>query len=119
MNRTVAAELKHLEMLQKEQDKIVSLMVSDINERDEILHKERLQSQKISKQIRDLKNMNKEVIVSEHATLRYITRVMGIDVEKLRTKILPNGTTGIIDGKYPIGDGFVSVVKNNVVVTVE
>lgn len=60
--------------------------------------------------------------VSDHAILRYLERVLGIDVWAVKNQILNlNGrvTTGELgDGKYPVGNGHHAVVKNDVVVTV-
>ena len=63
-----------------------------------------------------------DIIVSEHAVLRYIERVLGINTEELKTNILPEKTKEQIkvlgSGKYPV-EGHRLVVKDNVVVTVE
>lgn len=66
---------------------------------------------------------HKELIVSEHALLRYIERVMGIDLESVKQGIVEQATPqydlfGRVDGKYPIECGRV-VVSNNTIVTVE
>jgi septation ring formation regulator EzrA len=66
---------------------------------------------------------NKEVIVSEHALLRYIERVMGVDLEEIKNQVLGPETLALIgklgNGKYPIGNGVRAVVKNNTVVTIQ
>ncbi len=65
---------------------------------------------------------NPAVMISDHAVIRYLERVAGLDVDGLRNKILPTGVAALIqglgDGVYPIGDGYRVVVKNNTVLTV-
>ncbi len=64
----------------------------------------------------------RELIVSEHAKLRFIERVIGIDLTEIETRILTedvkrmHGELG--NGKFPNGECRV-VVADNVVVTVE
>lgn len=60
--------------------------------------------------------------MSEHALLRYIERVYGIDMDELRALILSDtlvrcaDTLG--DGRFPVAPGIKGVVKNRVVVTI-
>lgn len=63
----------------------------------------------------------KKIVVSEHAILRYIERIMGVDLEEVRIKILPEDKKEMIktlgNAKYPI-NGHSIVVKDNIVITV-
>lgn len=63
-----------------------------------------------------------KVVVSEHAMLRYIERVMGLDLEKLKAEMVPPGTAAAIatfkSGKFPTPTCRL-VVKESTVVTVE
>lgn len=62
-----------------------------------------------------------DVVISEHAIIRYVERVMGINIEEVKSKILSAQTKNIIenlgDGRYPIEGGFIAV-RDNVIVTV-
>ncbi len=64
----------------------------------------------------------KDVVVSEHAYLRYFTRVLGFDLEEIKMKILtPTAETAIrefLSGVFPNGDGVRLKVKDGVVVTI-
>lgn len=65
---------------------------------------------------------SKELVVSEHALLRYCERVMGIDFDKIAAEILERTKTiyDILgDGEYPINNsgGCVKIVKGVVVTT--
>ena len=75
----------------------------------------------IERQIKNLKETNLEV--SEHAMLRYIERVMQIDLSIIRDNILTNENKLKIkilgNGEYPLKDKFKIVVKNNLVVTIK
>jgi ribosomal protein L15 len=66
---------------------------------------------------------SKELIISEHAILRYIERVLEINIEKIKSEIL---TDEIIErnkilgsGKYKNNKKFEVVIKDNIVVTIE
>lgn len=64
-------------------------------------------------------------IVSEHATLRYLERVKGVDLNAINKEILELGsltnekTKAFKDGTFNIGNGFVAVVKNRTIVTIK
>ncbi len=86
--------------------------------------------QEHSKALNQLHSVNREikglqeskVIVSEHAILRYLERVMNVDIEQIRSLILTEDNVTLIEnmgsGKYPIGNGMKAVVKNKTVVSV-
>lgn len=63
-----------------------------------------------------------EPIVSEHAMLRWLERVNGLNLEAVRNVILDDGTSALIkftkNGRIK-KDGHTLVIKNNTVVTVE
>jgi chromosome segregation ATPase len=62
------------------------------------------------------------VIVTEHALLRYIERVMGVDLEEIRQKVVTAAVEAQVrlcgNGKYPVGDTHTVRVKDNTVITV-
>lgn len=63
-----------------------------------------------------------EVVVSEHALLRYMERVMGFDLEMVRSAILNPDNLMMIQklgsGRYPLPGGGRIVVKDNVIVSI-
>jgi hypothetical protein len=64
----------------------------------------------------------KKLTVSDHAILRYIERVMGVDVDAIRQLIASEKVENVVatlgDAKVPLGNGAFAVVKNHAVVTV-
>lgn len=60
--------------------------------------------------------------ITDHAVLRYIERVMGMDVEGVRRTMLTAEQRAWVQrvqtGSFPIGDGHVAKVVNGVVVTI-
>jgi hypothetical protein len=65
----------------------------------------------------------KEIQVSEHAILRYLERVKGMDITELQKEILTESVLKMIDvlggnGTYP-ADGFSVVIRDNTVVTIK
>jgi hypothetical protein len=72
--------------------------------------------------ITELQSASVEPIVSEHAILRWLERVNGLNLDNIRTVILGDGTAEKIkfmkSGRIP-KDGSTLIIKNNTVVTVE
>ena len=62
------------------------------------------------------------VIISEHAMLRYLQRVKGLDLDAICREIITDDLQAQIqtlgDGKYPIGNGYRVQVVNQTIVTV-
>lgn len=60
--------------------------------------------------------------VSDHAIIRYLERTGRIDLESLRREILSDRTVELAkvlgDGRYPIPNGCIAVIKQKTVVTV-
>lgn len=78
--------------------------------------------------VKDLENKigslsnSKEPIVSEHAILRYLERIGGLDLEEIKNKILTTEIKNIIstlggNGTYP-NEGFKVIMKDNIVTTI-
>lgn len=63
----------------------------------------------------------REIVVSEHAILRYLERIEGIDMEEVCRKILPDAVKQqselIGDGNFPV-NGHTVRIKSRVVMTV-
>lgn len=68
-----------------------------------------------------IKLATKQLTLTEHAILRYIERVMGVNVEEVRSKILTDKlkklNDEIGDGEFHL-DGFKVIVKENVITTI-
>ena len=80
--------------------------------------------QSLEKRIEELSRTAPEPTVSEHALLRYLERVKGVDLEALRQEILDNGTADAIafagNGRIKKGGTDITlIVQNSVVVTVK
>ena len=61
-------------------------------------------------------------IISEHALLRYLERVKGVDMEELKNEILDNNTVSQIKfaGSCSIKkENYTLVVKNNTILTIK
>lgn len=60
--------------------------------------------------------------VSDHAIVRYLERTGRIDMKALRREILSDRTVELAkvlgDGRYPIPNGCLAVIKSKTVVTV-
>ena len=114
-------ELKKLNTLQvKLQSEIEAIKIES-----EILNN-KLQSAernlgKIREEIKKLKEGSK-IIVSEHAMLRYIERVLGIDLKEIERRILTDEVKEqykiVGNGRFPINDEFRVLIRDNVVVTI-
>lgn len=77
----------------------------------------------LQQRIEKLLKQSEEVTISEHAILRYLERVVGVDIEQLADKILPPSEKALVEefrtGRFPVNQGdFKIVVQDGVVVTV-
>lgn len=72
--------------------------------------------------INRLQSSNREVRVSDHAIIMYFKRKLGYDIDAIKDEILTAKTLEqyrtVGDGKFPIGDGFLAIIKNDAVITV-
>lgn len=102
----------------EEQIKLVKVDLKAVN--DKIVELERAR-QSILNEINKLKV--KDLIVTEHALLRFLERTYGVDLEQIKRQILTEEMRGRIDsfgnGKFPHPDGYKLVVKDRAIVTIE
>lgn len=66
-----------------------------------------------------LQFFNQTPVMTDHAVLRYMERVMGVDVDSIRNKIFEPGVQSVINGgasRVTI-DGLTFIVRNKAVVT--
>lgn len=80
-------------------------------------------NQRIAAVSKEIDEMTREPIVTEHALLRYCERVLNIDMEAIKATILSETTLKqsqtLGNGKYPVVDGHRAVIKDSCVVTIE
>lgn len=122
--RKVREEMKQLESIKtKLQGEIEGLKTQKSNISKEISLKQ-AHIQKITEKIKTLsQGAGNEIIISEHAILRYIERVLQIPLEEIEQKIVSSTLKEQIkmlgDGSYPLENGkYRIVVKDNIVVTI-
>jgi hypothetical protein len=65
----------------------------------------------------EIGKLQRKVIVSEHAIVRYFERVLGYDIEDIKTQILPPDVKQLVNGTFQVGIHKVKV-KDNTIVTV-
>ena len=70
-----------------------------------------------------IKKMHRGPIVTEHATLRYAERVLGLDVQEIEKAILTPEVVSFIKtfkhGKISVGHGMRAVIEDCHVITIE
>ncbi len=97
---------------------------------EDLQHQRSQVDQKINNMNRILNEVNYNIramkgdglIVTEHAMIRYLQRVDGLNIEALKERILGEETLKqhkvLGDGKFPIKGGGLVVIKDNVIVTI-
>lgn len=64
----------------------------------------------------------KGLSLTEHAILRYLERVHGLNINEVQDKILTEELKAMVEklgnGKYPIGHGVRAVVRNNAIISI-
>jgi archaellum component FlaC len=94
----------------------------DFNHAKEALERNRNKVERLKREIKYLKEESNDVIVTEHAILRYVERCMGFNLDQIRNEILTDSLKASIkamgNGKYPVADGCKAIVKNNTIITI-
>ena len=107
--QTQLATLKRESASAKERQREVQSLIQDLAR----------QIQSVEKSIDTLTKLGP--VVSEHAILRYLERVKGINIDDVRAEILPESVKATVcelgNGQYPVGN-FKIRVRDGVVITV-
>jgi len=121
-NVKVSAEIKGLETRRNKLQAQRKQLNIEIQEKQKESANMKSRIDMLQKKIEKLKSKkSNNLIISEHALLRYIERVIGIDLQEIQNKILPpekvekikamgNCTYGLGDHKLTIKDGIVVTV---------
>jgi TolA-binding protein len=82
----------------------------------------REQLKEIKAKITSIHEHNKDLLVSEHAIIRYLERVEGFNFHEIRHKIITEKLKEqfkvLGNGTYPIDGKFSVKIQNNVIVTI-
>lgn len=118
----VAAKVKGLRTQLQKMTGEADAMLADISARQKERSQKVLAIARLKAEIDACESL-KELIVSEHAIVRFMERVMGLDTDAVRDQILCTKVRDLVDklggtGTYP-ADGFQVVMKNGAVVTVK
>ena len=103
---------------------------SDLATCKSIIREKNIELNAIQKNISKVKDLiesltiNEELIVSEHAVLRYLERVQGQKIEDIQSEILTDTFKKLAktlgDGKIPLDKhpAFSAIIKNGIIVTI-
>lgn len=76
----------------------------------------------VESKIEELKNSHMELVVSDHAIVRYLERVENLDIEAIKKKIVTEKVNELINklgnGVFPVNDTFKITVNKKVITTV-
>lgn len=123
MSKKTREEIKKLQSMKASiEAELESLNVQE-NDLRRNINSKKITLKAINQRIDMLTKDSEVLTVSEHAIIRYIERVLGINIDEVVEKILPSKEVELIkelgNGRYPIQNGeFKVVVRNGVVVTV-
>ncbi|MDD2358308.1 MAG: hypothetical protein PHX13_10400 [Thiovulaceae bacterium] len=121
MSMTSSANIKNTQVLISKIETELQYLASQMHLVQENISVKNKQLQSYKEQLMKLQTSSKELIVSEHATLRYLERVYKLDLEKLHREIVPASLkkqiSSLGNGTYT-SEGFRIRVVDNMVVTV-
>jgi chromosome segregation ATPase len=115
------AELKSLEVQKSELSSELSRLRVKERELIEELRQKTAKLSEVNKSIERLRRKTHGIIVTEHALLRYLERVMNLDMEDLKRDICGVDPSSLqLEGNvtFPVGQTHRIVVRDNSVVTV-
>ena len=112
-----------LKELQTRRDQLQTKLRHARQEKDDVSRNVRELSKRIGEIDKEIRTMTSTPSVSEHAVLRHLEHVLGMDIEIIRLEILSPDVMEKIrelgDGRYPVSQNRgIAIVKNNVVVSV-
>lgn len=117
-------ELKSLEVRRSEANRRLSALQQELSALQKKVQAEQRDISAIDREIDRLKTKKEagELIVSEHAILRFLERVWKIDIEDVKQDIAPptiqQAVKALGNGEYPVGDTHKIRVRDNVVITI-
>ena len=90
-------ELKSLQGRRDKMRQVISICESEVrdkhkelNQKNKELNDKKKQLNLILKNIKDIEDRRKNVVISEHAILRYLERVKGFNLEDIKNFIITN-----------------------------
>ena len=117
-----------LTQLKKVESEIEGLKLESSQVNKQLTQKYKLKEE-LEEKISSISRSDQEIIISEHAILRYFERVLGFDLETFKKLILNDGVMELIEkldrgnGEYPStsveGQKFKILLKDNVIVTIK
>lgn len=114
-------ELKALQRRKSESDARLKQLFEERGSVNDRIRSEQEQNASLNKAIETFKLSQREPIVSEHAQLRYLERVRGVNLQEVSAQVLPQEIIAVVkqlgDGTYPAGTHKVKV-RGGVVVTI-
>ncbi len=121
-NAANSAELKAIEQRLERKRAELSAAAADAAEQLRRRHAIEQEAAALAEQRERLLANSEVPVVSEHALLRYLERVKGIDLDAVRSEILAEGRAELIHKlqtcSLPLGPGLRLVVRNRQVVSV-
>lgn len=122
MGKTDTTKLKGLQTQIKKLESEISLIKGDISTKQRELNIKIKRLIELNIELHKLQE-NKEIIVSEHAIIRYLERCRGLNIGEVIEEIKNDTIMDLYEklggsGVYPC-DTFKAVVKNNTIVTIE
>jgi len=113
-------KLKSLQVNQTRLENEIKELKASITELNKKINEKNTQLSAVTKEIQDIHSQHP--VITEHALLRYVERILQIDLEKVKQEILSDENVKIIDNlkscKIPLRSKFKIVVKNKSIVTI-
>lgn len=116
------AELKGLETRRQTADRELKGVMEELSKVQSRVSIAQAEIRKIDERLFQLKRSDKDIIISEHAILRFLERVKKIDIEATKKEILSDlaraQAKALGNGTFPVSATHRVKVKDNTVVTI-
>jgi hypothetical protein len=101
----------------------LELMKQDMSRRSKEINIKQNQVIELKEKIRALNNKTGTLKITEHALLRYLERVKGIDLQQIENEIINQSLNDMVatlgdSGTFPHPNGYKIVVKDSTIVTI-
>jgi len=115
-----AQRYKHLQVRKTQLESEIAELKKSVDAQKKDLDNKVRSLQEVEKEARLV--LNVKPVISEHAILRYVERVLGVDIKAIEDEILSpkiiNAIETLHSGKIPFKNGMTLVVKDKTIVTI-
>lgn len=117
-----ASQLKSIKTRLQKEEAAKKTLSQEINALNNKLNDSKKRIQKLKREEKNITLYSKDIMITEHAILRYLERVEGLDLQEIIHTIIPDETRKLIkefgNGSYNVKGKYKLIIKDNALVSI-